>query len=262
MTPELTLRRRLPHPIERVWRAIADPEELAQWFVFEQGEITESDPPRRIAWEKVGQMVRFELEPDGDGTWLTFTHRFEPRYGSAEQHSVGWENYFRQLDAFLAGGSLGEQEAHDQRKIALLEDGPELRSERRLFHPVERVWRALTEAAELAQWFPGNYEVVEADPPRLLVARWHGETLRFDLEAEGDFAVLRFSHTFEGREFAARSAAGWDRCFERLEALLRGGPVGERESLALWPHVHERYAEEFGVDPEIGRRAYAEHPAT
>ena len=33
-------------------------------------------------------------------------------------------------------------------------------------------------------------------------------------------------------------------------------------ALELWPDVHERYAERFGVDPEIGRRAYAEHRAT
>jgi hypothetical protein len=29
-----------------------------------------------------------------------------------------------------------------------------------------------------------------------------------------------------------------------------------------WPDVHERYASAWGIDPEIGRRAYAAHPAT
>ena len=48
----------------------------------------------------------------------------------------------------------------------------------------------------------------------------------------------------------------------RFEALLAGAPMTEADSLAAWPEVHERYAERFDVDPEIGRRAYAEHPRT
>jgi uncharacterized protein YndB with AHSA1/START domain len=261
MTPELTLRRRLPHPIERVWRAISDPDEVVQWFVVAQGEVTESDPPHRIAWEELGQRVEFVLEPDGDGCWLTFTHRYDPQYGDADQHSSGWETYFTRLDALLAGSTLSEQEAHDQRQFTLA-DGPELRLERRFFHPVERLWSALTSDADLANWFPGEMEVVDRDAPRLLVARWNGSTLRFELEPEGNAAVLRFTHSFDDRDLAAQTAAGWDRCLARLTALLNGGPLDEPASLTLWPHVHERYAETFGVDPEIGRQAYANHPAT
>ncbi|HEX4363273.1 MAG TPA: dihydropteroate synthase [Solirubrobacteraceae bacterium] len=37
--------------------------------------------------------------------------------------------------------------------------------------------------------------------------------------------------------------------------------MSEAASLELWPDVHERYAAAFGVDPELGRRAYAAHPA-
>jgi uncharacterized protein YndB with AHSA1/START domain len=275
---ELTLHRRLPHPIDRVWRAVTEPAELAAWFVGppapwtpalgetftaldSEGRITVCEPPRAFAWEWDIQRFRFDLAPDGDGTRLTFTHRYDPSYGPADQHAVGWETYFTRLDAHLAGGSLDELEAHEQRQLSL-GDGPELRLRRRVFHPVERVWRALTDGAELAQWFPGELEVVEAEAPRLLVARWHGETLRFELEADGDAAVLRFTHAFGDRDVAARTAAGWDRCLARLDALLAGGALSERDSLALWPQVHERYAETFGVDPEIGRRAYAEHPAT
>ena len=36
--------------------------------------------------------------------------------------------------------------------------------------------------------------------------------------------------------------------------------MDEAASLELWPLVHERYAETFDVDPEIGRSAYAAHP--
>jgi uncharacterized protein YndB with AHSA1/START domain len=31
--PAVRLERRLPHPVERVWRAVNEPSELAQWFV-------------------------------------------------------------------------------------------------------------------------------------------------------------------------------------------------------------------------------------
>ena len=72
--------------------------------------------------------------------------------------------------------------------------------------------------------------------------------------------MLVFTHAFADRDMAARTAAGWDRCFARLEALLAEQPMSEAVSLELWPVVHERYAQTFDVDPEIGRSAYAAHP--
>ena len=137
-----------------------------------------------------------------------------------------------------------------------------LRFERRLEHSVERVWRAITEPGELGQWFPPEeaLNVTESDPPRLLAGTWFGDSLRFELTPDGAGCVLVFTHAFDDRDTAARTAAGWDRCLARLEALLAGEPMGEKESLEAWPAVHERYAEEFGVDPGLGRRAYEEHP--
>lgn len=137
-----------------------------------------------------------------------------------------------------------------------------LRFERRLDHSVERVWRAITDPGELSHWFPPEeaLDVTESEPPRLLAGTWFGDSLRFELTPDGDGCVLVFTHEFADRDTAARTAAGWDRCLARLDALLAGAPMGERESLEAWPEVHERYAEEFGVDPELGRQAYAEHP--
>lgn len=71
-----------------------------------------------------------------------------------------------------------------------------------------------------------------------------------------------FTHAFTDRDTAARTVAGWDRCFARLEALLADEPMSEAESLKDWPDAHERYAELFGVSPELGREAYANHPLT
>jgi hypothetical protein len=143
-----------------------------------------------------------------------------------------------------------------------LEDGPTLRFERRYPHSIDRVWRAITEPDELRHWFPPGeeLEVTESDPPRLLAGTWFGEQLRFELTPDGDGCVLGFTHAFSGRERAARDAAGWDRCFLRFGALLDGSPMSEEESLTSWPEVHERYAERFGVDPELGRKAFADHP--
>jgi uncharacterized protein YndB with AHSA1/START domain len=148
--------------------------------------------------------------------------------------------------------------------LQTIDGRPALRFERRLEHPTERVWRALTDPDELAQWFPSDepLEVQESEPPRLLAVVWYGDALRFELRPDGDGCVLVFTHAFADRETAARTAAGWDRCFARLEALFAGQPLDAATALELWPDVHERYAERFAVDPEIGRRAYAEHPLT
>ena len=40
--------------------------------------------------------------------------------------------------------------------LETIDDRPALRFERRLAHPVDAVWRAVTEPAELAHWFPSS----------------------------------------------------------------------------------------------------------
>jgi uncharacterized protein YndB with AHSA1/START domain len=124
----LRFERRLNHPIERVWRAVTEPAELARWFVSdvpwtpeagevfeaegETGRITALEPPHLIAWSWGVERYSFELEADGDDCVLVFTHVFNPRLGPAWQHAAGWETYLNRLDAHLAGGFLSEEEAH------------------------------------------------------------------------------------------------------------------------------------------------------
>lgn len=269
----IELERRLDHPIERVWRAISEPGELAAWFVAPvdwipaageaieasggRGTITVVDPPRTLEWTWDVQRFRFDLAPDGDGCRLRFTHVFDPAAGPAEQHAAGWRIYFGRLDAHLAGVPQSEAEAH----TATLEDGPAVRLERRLAHSAERVWRALTEPEELGHWFPAGepLDATESHPPTMFAGRWYGDSVRFDLRPDGDGCVLVLTHAFGDREVAARTAAGWDRCLARLRASLDGAPLGEAESLREWPEVHERLAARWGVDPEIGRQAFAAH---
>lgn len=146
-------------------------------------------------------------------------------------------------------------------KLETVEGRSVLRFERWLEYSAERVWRAITEPEELRHWFPPGEDlgVSEGDRPHLLTGSWFGDTLSFELHPNGEGCVLVFTHAFAGREKAARDAAGWDRCFARFDALLAGEPMSEADSLASWPERHERYAQQFDVDPALGREAFAQH---
>ena len=126
--PALRFERRLDHSIERVWRAVTEPAELARWFVAEapwtpeageefaaggeSGRITALEPPRLLAWTWGVERYSFELTTAGYGCVLVFTHVFDPRLGPGAQHAAGWETYLNRLDAHLAGGYLSEEDAH------------------------------------------------------------------------------------------------------------------------------------------------------
>lgn len=127
--PALRFERRLEHSVERVWRAVTEPAELARWFVAEvpwtpvagetfeaggeTGRITALEPPRRLAWSWGVERYSFELRPDGDGCVLVFIHVFNPRLGPGWQHAAGWESYLNRLDAHLAASFLSEEAAHE-----------------------------------------------------------------------------------------------------------------------------------------------------
>jgi uncharacterized protein YndB with AHSA1/START domain len=143
---------------------------------------------------------------------------------------------------------------------------------RRLAHPREMVWRALTEPEHLERWFPTTIdgeraagarlsfshrdvalepmdgEMLAFDPPALMELRWGEDVLRFELEpdAEGG-TLLTLSDTITELGKAARDGAGWDACLGMLFALLDGGE--DRPSSAdRWRAVHPAYVERFGPD--------------
>src|SRR3954469_24938928 len=143
----------------------------------------------------------------------------------------------------------------------------ELRFERLLDHPVERVWRAVTEPAGLAAWFPFDIEgeratgaplrfvfrageaedftgeMVEFSPPSAMELRWGGEeTLRIELAPAGAGCTLRLINRFDELGKAARDAAGWHACLDALEAHLAGVEV----SPDRWAAVHPGYVARFG----------------
>jgi uncharacterized protein YndB with AHSA1/START domain len=126
---------------------------------------------------------------------------------------------------------------------------PAVRFERRYDHPVEAVWRAVTEPGELAHWFPARVSVdelragaamrfdfgegmvmdgavVELDEPRVFAFRWGSEHLRFELEPvdSGAATRLRFTHVLDEADTAARNASGWHVCLERLGDAAASAP--------------------------------------
>lgn len=151
-----------------------------------------------------------------------------------------------------------------------------LRFERRLEHSPERVWRALTEPAELVHWFPAAMDVdgstghirftfpdrgiespggamIDSDPPRLLAFSWGDSLLRFELLPEQRGCLLVFTHTFGDRADAPKFAAGWHVCLEALDAVVGGAPQPAPESTPTprWQEMHERYCAEFDAPAEL-----------
>ncbi len=155
-----------------------------------------------------------------------------------------------------------------------IEGKPTLRFERHLPHSVDRVWRAVTEPAELARWFVapvewgpelGEFweamgqrgEITELEAPNLLRWTWGDETYSFELSAEGEGSLLVFTHGFSDGSLGAQHASGWEAYFRRLDAHLDGDYLDEMEAHDGAEEVHERYAKAFGLDPEVGRAMFA-----
>jgi len=57
--------------------------------------------------------------------------------------------------------------------------------------------------------------VVELEPPRVFAFLWGKDLLRLELAPEGDGSRLTLTQTLEPDE-AARNAAGWHVCLDRL----------------------------------------------
>jgi uncharacterized protein YndB with AHSA1/START domain len=129
---------------ETVWEFLVDPDKATRWMGIEatlepqpggvyrvtvlpgnvaSGSFLEVDPPRRLVftwgWEPGGfdgpgaaakpgsTTIEIELEPQGDGTHLRFTHRDLPNAEATASHAHGWEHYLERLVAASTGRDPG-----------------------------------------------------------------------------------------------------------------------------------------------------------
>ena len=138
----------------------------------------------------------------------------------------------------------------DYGSIETLHDGRYvLRYERRLRHPVEKVWEALTDPAQVEEWWArAEVELAEGGRARLewlngdAVAEGHvtrlepERTIEFDtdihgrllweLEPDGDETRLTLTVTAElPDDYLASVRAGWHVHIDFLEDALDGRPV-------------------------------------
>jgi uncharacterized protein YndB with AHSA1/START domain len=133
----IVFRRRLPHPIQEVWEAITQPDQVEAWFMAKvtredapggrlemehpngvraRGRVLEWRPPRTYEYEwnlspgpnnpeGEASIVRWELTPTDGGTLLVLTHR-KLTVPTATVFSRGLRVFLDRLSAHLEGTPL------------------------------------------------------------------------------------------------------------------------------------------------------------
>ena len=149
---------------------------------------------------------------------------------------------------------------------------------RELRHSPEKVWQALTDPVQLREWAPFEADgslakigsavklttagaptplvtetnVTRADAPKVLEYTWGGFDIRWKLEAVGGGTRLTL-WTNIARSYIAMGAAGWHICFDVLDHLLSGTPIGrivggEAMTFAGWQRLNAEYAKQFDIE--------------
>jgi uncharacterized protein YndB with AHSA1/START domain len=124
-TVTLRFSRQLPHPPQKVWRALTEAEHLAAWFpttidgdmtagaplkfAFREvpvppmdGRMLACDPPALLEFTWGDETLRFELTPQDAGTLLDFSATFV-EIGKAARDGAGWHVCLDQLCYSLDG---------------------------------------------------------------------------------------------------------------------------------------------------------------
>jgi len=148
---------------------------------------------------------------------------------------------------------------------------------RELRHSREKVWQALTDPAHLREWAPFEADgslgtvgttvklttlaaptphvtettVTRADAPKVLEYNWGDHDMRWELEALGGGTRLTLWTNID-RRFISMGAAGWHICFDVLDHLLSGTPIGriaggEAMKFGGWQRLNAEYAKQFGI---------------
>jgi hypothetical protein len=94
--------------------------------------------------------------------------------------------------------------------------------------------------------------VTRADAFEVLEYKWGDYDMRWELEAFGSGTRLTL-WTNIGRRFISMGAAGWHICFDVLDHLLSGTPIGrivgpEAMKFGGWQRLNAEYAKQFGIE--------------
>jgi uncharacterized protein YndB with AHSA1/START domain len=134
-----------------------------------------------------------------------------------------------------------------------------IRFVRLLPHPPEKVWRAITDPAQLAVWFPAvveldqpagselffgvtaeqrrrygmtddpnhapNGRMIRREPPSVLEYEWAGEILTWEITETADGSRLVFTNILTDPTAAGPAAAGWEAGLEVVESQLNDDPI-------------------------------------
>jgi predicted 3-demethylubiquinone-9 3-methyltransferase (glyoxalase superfamily)/uncharacterized protein YndB with AHSA1/START domain len=120
----LRFERVLDHPIERVWAALTELDDLRRWHpspfelerriggrvdflppegnAFEDGQVTAYEPPRLLAYGWGEDHLRWDLTTHRGGTRLVLTHTFDDHLKAARD-AAGWDLCLSALAALLSG---------------------------------------------------------------------------------------------------------------------------------------------------------------
>lgn len=159
---------------------------------------------------------------------------------------------------------------------------------RELRHSPEKVWQALTDPEHLREWAPFEADgslgavgarvklttvgapaprvtetiVKRAEAPKALEYTWGDFDIRWELQPLAGGTRLTL-WTNIGQRFISMGAAGWHICFDVLDRLLAGQPIGRivgPEAMKFgWQRLNAEYAKQFGVEtPDWPRKAAQE----
>lgn len=147
-------------------------------------------------------------------------------------------------------------------------DPPALQFVRHLAHPIDKVWRAVTEREHLRSWMPCDIigerrqgaplrlpfwpEVLEQhgfddpgltgtvtvwSPPEVFEWTWDTDVVRVALERDGEGTVLTLTTWLSGKDAGtAKTAAGYHVCLDHLMQVLDTGsarPVVQTDPTSL-----------------------------
>ena len=136
----LVLVRELRHPPQAVWKALTDPASLREWAPFDadadlgvagrtvtlttvaaptpqasETKVRRAEAPRLLEYNWGTQEMRWELEPQPQGTRLTLWHNIDR--GFISMGAAGWHICLDVLERLVAGDPIGRIVAGDAMKF-------------------------------------------------------------------------------------------------------------------------------------------------